>query len=235
MSDARPTKTVLLRNYYERDLPVDDVTGDASIPVRVRRFTKDQLAEFQLGWARCERPPSDRFVFRKVDTDETTRDEQGRFIVDESEVRRRRLQEMTADELATFEAQEAQDVAFIATFCDEQIRAHVWVDPRAEVLVEDEAGGTRRASTGADLATLFSGNLAMLTRLARFIYEENTLSPEQKKTSRRLFASTRGSNATQAEAGPRPAATATSAEPPVSAAFVPAQAPLDQSPSTETA
>lgn len=235
MSDARPTKTVLLRNYYERDLLVDDVTGEATIPIRVRRFTKDQLAAFQLGWSRCENPPSERAIYRKVDTDEQARAERGYYLVPETEIRRRRLQEMTPDELTAFMAQEAEDVAFIATFCDEQIRQHVWLDPKAHVSVEDDNGATRTVTTGPDLADLFAGNLAMLTRLARVIYEENTLAPEQKKTLRQLSASTRGSSETPSGAGPTPVATATSADPQGSATSEPATDPPGQSPSTETA
>lgn len=230
---TEPRTTVLLRNYYPRDIAVDDVTGDATIPVRIRRFTKDQLMEFQLGWARCENPPSNRYIFRKPDGDEQLV-ESRRYVVPDAEIRRRRMKEMTPDELKDFDAMEEADANFIAQFCYDAIVAHMWVNPQARVIVEDDQGDPRTVKTGQDLADTFAGNLTLVMRLTRAIYEENTLGPEQKKTLRLLSASTPSSSAPPG-AGERPAETAASAAPLDSAESAAAPAPLAQSPSTETA
>lgn len=199
-TETAPRKTVLLRNYYERDVPVDDVTGEATIPLRIRRFTHGQLMAFSSGWSRCENPPSDRHIYRKPDEADVPMDE----------VRRRRLAEMTPEELAAFEALEAADSAYAGTFCRDQIREHLWVDPRASVHIEDDAGVLTPLQTGDDLARIFAGNFEMLLALTRLVYEENTLGAEKKRRLRQRFASN-GSSSTSEKAAPGPSPDATAA------------------------
>lgn len=227
--------TVLLRNYYERDVAVDDVTGDAMIPIRIRRFTKDQLMAFSLGWSRCEHPPSDRYVYRKPEGDEQVIDGK-RYVIGTAEIRRRRMAEMSPEDLAAFELAETADAQFIGHFCAEAIRDHVWVAPQARVLVEDDQGETRPVRTGDELADMFAGNLSILLRLAQAIHEENTLGPAEKKTLKRWSASmTTSPTLAPAVVGPTPDATAASAAMPASVSPVDALDLPDPIPSFETA
>jgi hypothetical protein len=216
---------VLLRNYYEHDVPVDGVNGDETIPLRIRRFTHAQLREFMEGWSRVENPPHERAIYRKAD-------EAG---LDMDEVRRRRIGEMTTEERQAFAAQEAEDTAFNVTFCCEQIRQHVWVSPSAKLVMEDEAGDTKAIKTGADLAAAFGGNVEMLLMLTGVVLAENTLGGQKK----RRWRSQRGSNASSstpppAVDGTKPDATATSAAPLASASPEDASAAPALTPSIAT-
>lgn len=220
-----PKPAVLLRNYYERTIAVDDVTGDATIPIRIRRFTPDQLLAFNQGWARIENPPSERAIYRK----------DGEQDVPMSEVRRRRLVEMSPDERAAFEQADADDAAYAAEYCRTQMAANVSVSPSVSLVMEDEDGNRRAVKTGADLVAVFAGNLDMLLLFTRAIWEENTLNAEKKRALRRLSASSSSSASPAPSNGERPAAIAAPVAPPDSASAAAASAPSDPTPSSETA
>lgn len=221
-----PARTVLLRNYYERDLPVDDVTGEATIRVRVRRFTHAQLMAFSEGWNRCENPPSARAIYRKADEADVPMDE----------VRRRRLDEMTPDVREAFEAAERAEGQAAAQFLVDNITAHVWVSPTDTLTIEDESGHATAVRTGEDLARVFAGNLEMLMQFARCVFEENTLGAQKKRILRSRSASTGSSIAPPtAAAGPAPAATAAPADSPGSASPVDASGHPAMPPSGLTA
>lgn len=238
MTTETTRPAVLLRNYYERSLAVDDVTGEARIPIRVRRFSPDQLLEFQRGWAVCENPPSERVIYRKADEAEK---EAGPlpgmtvYVIPDGEIRRRRLVEMTPDERAAYEQADEADVKAIAAFCREQIAAHVWVAPGVALSIEDEQGDARAVKTGADLVAVFAGNLDMLMTLTRAIYEENTLSPEKKRILRARFASSSSSTPPPPTSGDAPADPAVPAAPKASVSPAAASALSDPIPSSVTA
>lgn len=226
MSDATPKKTVLLRNYYDRDIPVDDVTGEATIPIRVRRFTHDQLLAFSEGWARCENPASARSIYRKADE----------LDVQMEEVRRRRLDEMTVAERESFEKLEKAESDAASKFLVDQVREHVWVAPDVAVKLEDEEGVATTVKTGADLARVFAGNLEMLMMLVRAVFEENTLGAQKKRILRQRSASIASSlMPPTAAVGPPPAETAAPADSPASANHVDASGLPVSSPSGLTA
>jgi len=217
---------VLLRNYYPHDLPVDGVNGDETIPLRVRRFTHGQLREFMAGWSRVENPPHERAIYRKPDE---------AADLDMGEVRRRRVAEMDDATRQAFEAQERQDIDHNVDFCQQQIRAHVWVAPGAKVVFEDGDGDTRAIKTGDDLVHVFGGNVEMLLTMTGILMLENTLGGQKKRTWRSRLAS-RASSSTPPPAadGTKPAATAASAAPPASASPEAASVSPAPTPSTET-
>lgn len=253
------TKAFTIRNYYPRDIPIDDgvdgegVQAGTTFPIRIRRFTVAQLQAFQRGFARAMSPTSERFLFRKPDSDEQVmrdvperKDAKGRLVspareahvVPDDEITRRRLAEMSPETRAAYEAAKDADDVFMATFCSEAIAAHVWLPPGVTVRIvdEDQAGHETEiiAKDGPGLVQAFGGNFSMLARLTRAIHQENTLSPEAKKAWRLLSGST-ASLSTPAAAGAvdgaTPAATATSAGAAASASSADASADPDRIPS----
>jgi len=217
------TNTFTLRNYYPRDIPIDDgydgeaVASGATFPIRIRRFTVAQLQEFQRGFARVVSPLAERFIFRKPDGDEQAlRDDGKTHVIADGEIERRRLAEMTPDTRATYDATSRGDDVFMTTFCSESIAAYVSVAPDFTINAEHaETGAALQVKTGKDLVAAFGGNLSMLVRLTRAIHQENTLSPEAKKVLRSLSGLTASSPMPVAVAvvdGATPAATVVNAE-----------------------
>lgn len=249
------TKEFTIRNYYTRDIPIDDgFDGDAvaagqTFPVRIRRFAVSQLQVFQRGFARLTNPTAARFIYRKPEGDEQAMreiparvNEQGvlvaparsEHVIPDEEIERRRLAEMDATTQAAHDAASQADDQFMATFCSEAIRDHVWLPPGVTVKVIQDDDSEFIAKTGADLVTAFGGNLSMLVRLTRAIHQENTLSPEAKKVLRSLSGSTPSSPtpaAAGAVDGATPAATVVNAGPAGSASSGDASAGPDQIPS----
>lgn len=245
-------KTFTVHNYYTREIPIDDgLEGDQvlqgqTFPIRIRRFSVAQLQAFQRGYQRVVNPTADRFIFRRPEGDEQEMRDNGKgknvHVIDDSEIRRRRLEEMTADQRTAFQqASDDDDIAVVA-FCSAAIRDHIWLPPKVtvRVLIEDrdESGELVEtefvATNGDGLVTAFGGNLAMLVRLTSAIHEENTLAPEIKKALRLLSGST-ASLPTLAAAvaigGATQAATVTSAGTAASAASADVSAAPDLIPS----
>jgi hypothetical protein len=214
--------TFTIRTYYSRTIHIDDGEGrDFELPVRIRRFSIDQLKAFSAGYRRCENRASDRFISRKPDGDEQEKHEItiGKMTVSvptipDAEIRRRRLIEMPDAERDRYEALEAEDERYIADFSAQAIREHVWVKPGVRLALEASDGQVRELRTGEDLAEGFAGNLSILTALMNAVREENTLSAEEKKRLRSLSALTRSSSAaTPTPDGVAPVATAESVAP----------------------
>jgi hypothetical protein len=254
MSDPQ---TFRIRNYYEQQVPIDDgVEGQSTLlPVRIKRFTVAEMQAFQRGFARLSDPPSKRAIFRQPDGDEqektahsvvtkktaadgtvteTTR-EVLEYRIPDSEITRRRLQEMTPDQLTAHEQAECEDEAFVVAFGSDSVTAYTWLPRHVTLEVEQEDGTTTVVKTGADLVTVFGGNLAMLIRLTAAIHTENALSAELKKVLRSPSDSTRSSLAPIGTAdGGAPAAIATRAARVDSAASGDAMALHEATPSGST-
>lgn len=214
-------KTFTIRNYYTRDIPIDDgfdgdaVASGATFPIRIKRFSVAQLQEFQRGFARLTNPTADRFIFRKSDGDEQDmREAAGRseFVIPDAEIQRRRLAEMTDETRAAYDKANEADDSFMTSFCSAAITDYVTVDPSFTLNGERENGETFPIRSGADLVEAFGGNLSVLIRLTRAIHQENTLSAEAKKTLRSLSDLTASSPQPKGD-GPTPAATAPSVAP----------------------
>lgn len=235
------TKEFTIRNYYTRDIPIDDgydgeaVAAGETFPIRIRRFTVAQLQEFQRGFAQLTNPSASRFIFRKSDGEEQTLREDGRIhVVPDDEIQRRRLEEMTAETRAVYDAASAADDAFMAQFCSQAIVDFVTVAPGFQLKAERDNGEVFQVQSGKDLVEAFGGNLSMLVRLTRAVHQENTLSPEAKKALRSLSGSTASSPTPAAVAvvdGATPAATVGSADPADSASSGAASADQDLIPS----
>jgi len=219
MSD---TTYISLRNYYERTVQIEDADGNVvDLPIRVRRFTLEQLQTFSAARKRAQDYPAERLIYRKPDGDEQAKEPmtyQGATVmvpaVPDVEIRRRRLAEMTDEQREAFEREEEAVEARIAAFHRDAITEHVWVKPGVRLVVEDESGETRDVRSGADLLAVFGGNVTTLKALSDAVFEENTLSAEAKKKSRSLSASMSSSPASPpTAAGAAPAGTAAAAEP----------------------
>ncbi len=231
------TKTFTFKNYYTRDIPIDDgfegeaVARGETFKVRIRRFTVAQLQNFQRGFARLNNPTAARMIFRRPAGDEQAmRDIPARLnekgvvveparsehVVPDDEIKRRRLEEMDAEAMAAYEAANQADDTFMAEFCSEAIADYVSVAPSGVVLkAERDNGEVFQVQTGKDILEAFGGNLSMLVRLTRAIHQENTLSPEAKKVLRPLSGLTASSPMPVAAAavdGATPAAIVASAE-----------------------
>lgn len=216
MSDV---KDFSIKNYYTRDLPLDEgmeTDADRTLPLRIRRFTIAQLQAFQRGWERLVNPTSKRFISRRPDGDEQERGPNDAFLISDSEIQLRREGEMSAETAALYAAAKDADDAHMVTFCSQAVTEHAWLPKgwRLNVEQDDEAvvaidGGQR---SGAGLVEAFGGNLSFLLRITQVIHAENTLSPEAKKYLRSLSAST-ASSPPLAGDGKTPAATVTDAEP----------------------
>lgn len=223
-----------IRNYYTSKVPIDDgIEGDAvnagtELPIRIRRFTVDQLKAFQKGFAQLTNPTSQRFIYRKPDSDEQAMRivpakksadglrvlvaEHQEHVIPAEEIERRRLEEMTPETRAAYDAASAADDEWMATFCKDAIEQHIWVPPGVTLRVIGDDDSEEVVTDGKGLVKAFGGNLSMLVRLTKAIHRENTLSPEAKKALRSLSALTASSptpDDVAAIGGATPAATAT--------------------------
>lgn len=194
-------QTVTLRSFYARTIRLDPDSDP--VPIRIRRFSPDQLLAFQQGWGLIENPESERAIYRKAGEDD----------VPMGEVRRRRLVEMTPDERAAFDALEQHETARNLAFCCEQIRQHVTIDPSVRLVVQDDAGDPRTIRTGGEIVEVFAGNLSVLLELVGAIAAENVLSAEKKRAWRARSASSSSSTPPATPPGDVPAATAAPAAP----------------------
>lgn len=213
-------KDFTIKNYYTRDLPLDegmDGENAATIPLRIRRFSVAQLQAFQRGFEQLIHPTAQRFIYRTGEGDEQAKTPDGKqFVLGDDEIQRRRESEMTPETAAQYAAAREADDLHMSTFCSESIAEHAWLPKgyRLRVEQDDESeieieGGPK---SGAGLVQAFGGNLSFLLRLTKAIHFENTLSPEAKKALRSLSASTPSSPQLEGD-GKTPAAIATDAEP----------------------
>lgn len=233
LTNAEPEPTVVLvRDYYDVTVPIDDVTGDAAIPLRIRRFNRAQMEAFALGRAAVMNPPSERQIYRLHAADEQQKDDKGQFVVPDVEIVRRRLSDLTPEQVEAREAQQRAEFEAMIAFCVDQITAHVWVPTLdaqgrpVRVQREDDNGQIVHVRTGADVAALFVGNGEMLGRIAGAIHDVNSLSPEKKRVLKLFSASTHFSLERMPEAaGPAPGATVGVVAPGASAVTAPVWAP----------
>lgn len=234
------TREFRLKNYYDREHVLDDGLDEdqPAMPLRVRRFTLDQLQAFMRDFERLMSPISERAFYRRPDGDEQAKTTIMRgdkavevFVVSQAEVRRRRLEEMTPEQRTAHDAQAAADLTFQLTFCRQAIAEHISLPPHVALVIETDSGETIRPRTGEDLAKAFEGNLSTLTGLVTAICEENTLSAEQKKRRRSLSSSSPSSSAPSAD-GRTPDATAGSVASAASAPSAPVSVPPAATPSS---
>lgn len=219
-------QTITIRSYYERTVRIDDAAGEpVSLPVRIRRFTKEQLRHFLAAWEACQRRPLDRLLVRRAEGDEQERRPitlRGQtietFVVGDEEIMRRRREELTPEARAALDAEHAVHEASTHEFYAQIIREHVSVQPRVRLVFEDEHGASRDLRTGDDLVTAFAGQFAICAALALAVYQENTLSADEKKRWRSLSDLLRSSSAPiPTAAGAAPDGTAAPAAPTASA------------------
>lgn len=210
---------ITINNFYPHQFSLDtddESTEPQTVQLRIARFTVEQGKAFNRDWARVVDPPSKRFVFRKSDGDEQAKVVRLRsevFVVDDEEIRRRRVQEMTPADRATFLELEQADATFEYEFLVRMLDQHISVAPWQRVRFETEEGQTLEVRTGADLVRVFGGHHAQLLRFGMAVWGENNLNPIQKKVWRALFTSASSSSEPgKVLLGPRPVAPAAPAE-----------------------
>lgn len=215
-------KTIALSKCYPAQLiPVDTDEGLSYIAVRAKRLNHGELAECLALTSTVIGADEEslKALYRKPDTDEHAKDDAGAFVIDEVEIRRRRLDEMTADDRAAHLALERREVdariAAASTLIGQWLEvAPKWPDGAVQT-VEYEGEVVR---TGADLVRMFGGNMEMTLKLAGIVSGENTISAEKKRRLLRPFASSIGSPSNPPDAGATPAETAANADPSACAA-----------------
>lgn len=219
---------ISLKNYYPTTVTVDDAEGNVvSLPIRVRRFTVDQMQAYQQQFHRFEHPAHERRIYRQPDGDEQARKTvtfgtitSEVYAIPDTEIQRRRLLAMTDEDRAAYERERADEEAFQAAFLIGAVRDYVTVAPDVVLQMEDDAGATQRVVSGADLVRVFGGQPMILGALARAVHTENMLTPEQKKRWRLPSSSTDGSTRPKVD-GPRPGGTVPAAAPSGSAPIAP--------------
>ena len=128
------------------------------------------------------------------------------FVIPDSEIRTRRLAELSPIERAAWDGLDAEDEAFAASFIVETLTRYVQVAPD-----QIEADGVP-VTSGADLVRYFGGQGAALKALVRAVREENLL-PSALKNALRSARDTRPSSSTPDREAPgsEPGPTAASA------------------------
>lgn len=239
-------RTITIKNWYPHTFVIDpDDAGDPqAIDLRIKRFNVDAGKRFNEAWQANQQRPSTRAIFRKPDGDEQAKHsvkqeddkEVDEFVVDDAEIRRRRIAEMTAEASAAFQQQERQDMADEYDFLAATVREYVSIAPGQRVQIEPEDGGeTFVVKTGEDMVRAFGGNRLQLLRLASAVWAENNLTGKEKKDYRTRSASLSSWNTPGQEApGPRPAATVGPAASAGSVASAAAMASNAPSPSGST-
>lgn len=220
-------RTVSISAFYPtREITVDGDDGPVVIPVRVRRLTAKALAAYTYEWEQIPTMPSDRMIYRLPDTTEHEVDDTRNYRIPFDEIKRRRLAEMTPEGRAAYEAQLQIDQAECNSIATRAIADNMQIAPKfrdgaaCTVTYTDADGQTLTATSGADLAAMFGGNLAGLMTLAAVVHAENTWPPEKKRRSALLSGSSTGSPTTPPEAGETPVETAAPVAPAVSVAPV---------------
>jgi hypothetical protein len=129
------------------------------------------------------------------------------FVVTDTEIRRRRLAEMTADERDTWNRQVAEDDAFAFEFLQRAVK-HVRVEP-GQVFIEEEDGTKREVTDGAELVELFGSDPQVRRQVVWAVWFENNATDELKNALRSQLDSGGSSNERdQAAVGLRPEAPA---------------------------
>lgn len=179
-------KLTLVAGVYPTALSIDGVSIDAT----VTRFTLEQFSEFKRGWNRMHEPHSARLVALRmpgeeremVGTGQTESDgsPRMRFVIDEAEIVRRRLVEMTPEQRAEYDRLHDEEEAFAAQFIQNMLAKHLRITA-GQIDVKD-ADGTHEVTTGEEFARLFGGRDDVLAQAMRAIYAENML-PERLKNA----------------------------------------------------
>src|SRR5690349_21397053 len=112
-------KTFTIRDFYPRTITIDAADGEPTeLPIRVRRFTIEQLQEFRAGWWLVSQPASNRYIYRQADGEEQLkRADERTFIIGDAEIERRRIAEMSSETKAIFDDLRKQEAEFGVDFC----------------------------------------------------------------------------------------------------------------------
>jgi hypothetical protein len=146
------------------------------------------------------------------------------FVINDAEVRRRRLEEMPPSVKADYDSLVLQEDAAESAFIEDIVRAFVTL-ASDQVVIVDADGVETSLTSGDDILRIFGANLGDMRALVQQVYFENRLSDARKKTLRSLFASDVSSAAPAKDpAGNAPEATVVPADEKASASSVDAMA-----------
>lgn len=238
------SKTDTLRSwipYPAFELEVGD-DGPIVRDLQVKRLNHVAGKTFNLEWGRHMEPPSSRQIFRQPDGDEqekTTLDGPGKdhrevFVIDDDEIRQRRLREMSPEARAQFDAMALAEADASYDFLVGTVRQFVRVAPGQTPVLFEPADGdpVREIQSGEDLVAVLGGDWRRLRTLATAVWAENNLSGALKKGFRsRSASSTSSAEPGTAAPGQRPDGIAAPAAPEASVATEAATAPSATIPS----
>lgn len=159
------------------------------------------------------------------------------FVIDDAEIRRRRLVEMTDEQRARYEALVAEEDAFADAFVRDQLSAHLTI--AAGQIGEGPEGEAVDVTSGADFVRIFGARREVLLHALSTLHDENTLPAPLKNALRSLRDSQRSSGARERKAmttadGERPEGPATNVESTPSATTGTATASSEATSSTES-
>lgn len=197
--------------YHEVPFPID---GD-QIVLRIARMTLEQHDWFMERYRKFGEKTIDRFAYRTPD--EQQKNDQDGYVIPWEAICARRLQEMTPDKRAEYEAARDQDERDAKAFISEAFATYLTV--KSGLIEETTDGSERSVTSGTDFLRIFGARADVLIPALNAIWMQNTLTEEQKKTLSSARASSPSSNG-RAGSGPRPETTVEPVETAVSAPTV---------------
>lgn len=177
-----------------------EVAAGVTIDMRVKRLNLEDAASFEQLFRRAVTPEVDRVLLVRRPGDEQDRhpapasDREdapltfGAFIIPDEEIRRRRLEELSAEARGHVDQLRAEDVHAQRLFIDEVLGRFVRVEP-GQVEWEDETGAVLDVTNGAQLARCFGASPVVLQRIVLALRSANEVSEVQKNGSGSRFIS----------------------------------------------
>ena len=198
-----------LPKYWKPTVPFSNEAGEVhEVTVHVARLTVDQRIYFLDKYKRAGTPPSEMVTLsRRMDRPDELELVEGTsplhqaFVLPESEIRRRRISEMSPDDYATLLEQESQEEAYSNEVLRETICSYVTIPAGQGVRVETASGQYEDVCTGPQIMEAFGQNAGILLRLYQEVHHQNTLTGSAKNELRLASASASSSPPSPREPG----------------------------------
>lgn len=193
--------------YY----PVTITVDGEEIALRIKRMSMEEHSEFSIRFAKVGIPTYMRFVSRRNSGAEQERDDKGEYMIPFEKIAENRLNEMSTEKRAEYQAAAESDEAEAKKFLTYACEQFVTVE---RGLIEESADGTEQSVTeGLDLLRIFGARRDVIQRILEAVRCENELDVDQKKAWRSPADSSLSSTAPHLDqAGQKPETTAPPAE-----------------------
>jgi hypothetical protein len=206
-----------------------------AVRLKIKAMTIEEQTKFGRDYYKSANPESNALVARKDTNDEQekklldagTKNEREEFVFSDAEIKNRRLQEMTAEERAKYDAMDAAEEAFSDEFIKHTLASYVRVESGQDLEFaddfENDDAEVKPIRNGLELANAYGGE-RIIRDLLRIVHVENTQEPPAKKVLRPLFGFVPFSEEHEKEqVGQKPGQTADPVNEPVSAVTVVAE------------